>query len=44
MLMSAIRQLLERWRVRRERIKRLNAARYMRGGTGTNYLEPPGGG
>jgi hypothetical protein len=28
MLMAAFRQLRDRWRVRRERIKRLNAARY----------------
>jgi hypothetical protein len=28
MLMSAIRRLRERWRVRRERMRRLNADRY----------------
>jgi hypothetical protein len=34
MLMSAIRQLRERWHVRRERKKRLNAARHAHHGTG----------
>jgi hypothetical protein len=29
MLMSAIGRLRERWRVRRERLARLNAARYL---------------
>jgi hypothetical protein len=56
MLMSAIGRLRERWRVRRERLARLNAARYLpspdpdfrragEGGTKANRLrEQPPGG
>jgi hypothetical protein len=35
-MMSVIRKLRERWRMRRERIKRLNASRYA-GGTQGNF-------
>jgi len=40
MLMSSIRRLRERWRIRRERIKRLNAAR---SGRGSDHATPYGG-
>jgi hypothetical protein len=40
MLMSAIRKLREKWRIRRERIKRLNAAR---SGRGSDHATPYGG-
>jgi len=37
---SATRRLLDRWRIRRERIKRLNAARYA---GGSDHAAPYGG-
>jgi hypothetical protein len=42
MLMSAIRRLREKWRVRRDRIRRLNAARYTPGGTSDRFADGPG--
>jgi hypothetical protein len=39
MSMSAIRKLREKWRIRRERIKRLNAARSARG---SDHATPEG--
>jgi len=39
MLMSAIRKLREKWRIRRERIKRLNEAR---SGGGSDQYKPYG--
>jgi hypothetical protein len=43
MLMTAIRRLREKWRVRRDRIRRLNAARFDAHGK-TDRLEGPGAG
>lgn len=43
MLMNAIRQLRERWRKRRDRKKRLNAARYEPHGKGDDFGGGGGG-
>jgi len=43
MLMTAIRRLREKWRARRDRIQRLNAARYDAHGK-ADRLEGPGAG
>src|SRR5215471_20583073 len=39
-LMAAFRRLRERWRVRRERIRRLDAARYLPDADSTGYGDP----